>query len=159
MQRFLKKTIIVITIIAIVGGYAAWRKHAQQNPKLLFRTASVKRGDVAQTINATGTIEPVEVIDVGAQVAGLISSFGKDKDGKTVDYGSVVEEGGILARIDDSVYTAELAVAKAQMEQDKADELSASANIEQVKAKLLRQKQSGSGHRRQRGQTDIWFGL
>ncbi|EEF59552.1 efflux RND transporter periplasmic adaptor subunit [Pedosphaera parvula] len=137
MQRFLKKPIIAIVILALAGGYGAWRWHAQNGPKLSFRTAIVKRGDVATTISATGTIEPVEVVDVGAQVAGQISSFGKDKDGKTIDYGSVVEEGGILAKIDESVYTAELSVARAQMEQDKADELSAAANIEQVKAKLL----------------------
>ena len=45
--------------------------------------------------------EPEEVIDVGAQVAGQILSFGKDADGKTVDYGSHVREGTVLARIDD----------------------------------------------------------
>src|SRR5205814_5791110 len=58
-------------------------------------------------------------------------------EGKAVDYGSVVEEGGILAQIDDSVYAAELAVARAQLEQDRAGELSAGANIEQTKAKLV----------------------
>ncbi|MGA2138230.1 MAG: efflux RND transporter periplasmic adaptor subunit [Verrucomicrobiia bacterium] len=94
-----------------------------------FRTAVVKRGDVAATIAATGTIEPLEVVDVGAQVAGRISSFGSDRDGKTVDYGSVIDEGGLLAKIDESVYAADLSVAK-------ASELSAAANLEQMNAKL-----------------------
>jgi HlyD family secretion protein len=89
------------------------------------------------TISATGTIEPVEVVDVGAQVAGLIKSFGKDKDGKPIDYGSVVEEGSVLAQIDDSVYAADLGVARAQMEQDKAGEVSALANVEQMEARLV----------------------
>jgi HlyD family secretion protein len=97
----------------------------------------VKRGDLVATINATGTIEPVEVVDVGAQVAGLVSSFGKDKDGKTIDYGSLVEEGTVLAQIDESVYAADLAVAKAQVEQDIAGESSAAATLEQMKAKLV----------------------
>jgi HlyD family secretion protein len=96
----------------------------------------VKHGDVAATISATGTIEPIEVVDVGAQVAGLIKAFGTDAAGKTIDYGSVVEEGAMLAKIDESVYAADLAVAKAQMEQDKAGELSAAANLEQARAKL-----------------------
>ena len=96
----------------------------------------VKRGDVVATISASGTIEPVEVVDVGAQVAGQISEFGKDIAGKTIDYGSVVDEGAVLAKIDDSVYAAALAVAKAQVEQAKAGELSASANLDQMKAKL-----------------------
>src|SRR5205823_5954069 len=82
-----------------------------------------------------GTIEPVEVIGVGAQVAGLIRSFGKDKDGNPIDYGSIVEEGTILARNDDSVYAADLSLAKAQVEQDQAGELRAAADLQQMKAK------------------------
>jgi HlyD family secretion protein len=97
----------------------------------------VKRGDVAATISASGTIEPEEVVDVGAQVAGLIKSFGTDINGRTIDYGSVIEEGAVLAKIDESVYAADLAVANAQMEQDKAGELSADANLDQMKAKLI----------------------
>jgi HlyD family secretion protein len=76
-------------------------------------------------------------VDVGAQVDGLITTFGEDKNGKTIDYGSVVEEGTILAKIDESVYAADLAVAKAQVEQDRAGEASAAANLEQMKAKLI----------------------
>ncbi len=94
-----------------------------------FRTAVVKRGDVTATISSSGTIEPEEVVDIGAQVAGLIKSFGTGIDGKTVDYGSVVAEGAVLANIDDSVYAADLSVAK-------AGELSAAANLEQMNAKM-----------------------
>jgi HlyD family secretion protein len=89
----------------------------------------VKRGDVTATIGATGTIEPLETVDVGAQVAGRISAFGTDKDGKTVDFGSVVQQGALLAKIDDSVYAADLSVAK-------AGQLSADANLEQMNARL-----------------------
>jgi HlyD family secretion protein len=48
-------------------------------------TRESSRGDVAATISATGTIEPVEVADVGAKVAGRINSFYTDKDGRTID--------------------------------------------------------------------------
>jgi HlyD family secretion protein len=113
----------------------AWWALGHANHQLSFRTATVKHGDIAATISATGTIEPVEVVDVGAQVAGRIDSFGNGIDGKTVDYGSVVAEGAVLAKIDESVYAADLAVARAQLEQDKAGELSAQANLQQMKAK------------------------
>ncbi len=69
-----------------------------------------------------------------AQVAGLILTFGKDKDGKTIDYGSVVEEGTILAQIDDSLYAADEAQVAAQLQQ-------AEANLEQMKAKLYQAQQ------------------
>ncbi|MDB6065408.1 MAG: efflux transporter, family, subunit [Pedosphaera sp.] len=136
MSRF-KKLIFVIVAITCVGGVVGWRWSGRNHHKMAFRLASVNRGDLVATISATGTLEPVEVVDVGAQVAGLILAFGKDKDGKTVDYGSSVEEGTILAKIDESVYAADLAVAKAQLEQGKAGELSAAANLEQTKARLV----------------------
>jgi HlyD family secretion protein len=137
VQRLLKTPVIAMVVLALVGGAGIWWWRARGGPRILFRTATVKRGDLVATINATGTIEPVEVVDVGAQVAGLITSFGEDKNGKTIDYGSVVEEGTILAKIDESVYAADLAVARAQVEQDRANEASTAANIEQTKAKLV----------------------
>ena len=129
MQRFLKIPIIVAGVAVLAIGAGAWWWHARSSSQLSYRTALVKRGDVAATISASGTIEPVEVVDVGAQVAGLIKSFGTDISGRTIDYGSVVDEGAVLAKIDDSVYAADLSVAR-------AGELSAVANVEQMKAKL-----------------------
>jgi HlyD family secretion protein len=137
MQRFLKPLPIAVLIVILAGGTGAWWWHTRNNSKLSFRTAVVKRGDVVSTISASGTIEPEEVVDIGAQVAGLIKAFGTDINGKTIDYGSVIEEGAVLAKIDDSVYAAALAVANAQVEQAKAGELSAEANIDQMKAKLI----------------------
>ena len=123
MQRSLKVPVLagIIVLICILAGL--WWLHSGGGSKASFRTAAVKRGDVAATISATGTIEPVEVVDVGAQVAGLIKSFGTDVNGKAIDYGSVVEKDAVLATIDDSVYAANLGVAQAQVDQDKAAEL------------------------------------
>ena len=130
------KTASVIGATLFVIAVGSWWVQARNNPRSSFRVAAVKRGDLMATITATGTIEPVEVVDVGAQVAGQIISFGKDKDGKTIDYGSTVEEGTILAQIDDSVYAADVALAQAQLEQDKAGEVSAAANLEQTKVEV-----------------------
>jgi HlyD family secretion protein len=101
-----------------------------------YRTATVSRGDVTSTIDATGTIEPEEVVDVGAQVAGMIKEFGKDKNGKPIDYNSSVEEGTVLAQIDDSLYAADLKQAQAQQEAAQAGVVVAQANLDQLKAKL-----------------------
>jgi HlyD family secretion protein len=134
-QRLLKKPLIAIAIVALAAGTGAWWWRARNSGSLSYTTAVVKRGDIVATISATGTIEPVEVVDVGAQVAGRVSFFGTDTDGKLIDYRSVVEEGMVLAKIDDSVYAAELGVARAQLEGDKAGELRAAADLEQTKAK------------------------
>nr|CBX27237.1 hypothetical protein N47_A12660 [uncultured Desulfobacterium sp.] len=105
-----------------------------------YRTEKVKRGDLMVTISATGTVEPEEVIDVGAQVAGRILEFGKDKNNKTIDYGSVIGEGTVLAQIDDSLYAADAAQAAAQVQQSRASLERAKADIEQIKAKLYQAK-------------------
>jgi HlyD family secretion protein len=135
-HRNKKPVLIAIGLVvcaAIIG--VGW--HLNGTQAVEFKTVALRRGDLLSTISASGTIEPLEVIDVGAQVAGLIRSFGKDKGGKPVDYGSLVEEGGVLAVIDDSVYNADLALANAQVEQDRAGELSAAANLQQIKARLV----------------------
>jgi HlyD family secretion protein len=137
MQPLLKKPLIAVPLVVLAGAGLAWWWHGRDSARLSFTTAPVKRGDLVATISATGTIEPVEVVDVGAQVAGRISSFGTDTEGKTVDYRSVVEQDAVLAKIDDSVYAADLGVAKAQLEQDLAGEVSAAANVEQAKAKFV----------------------
>src|SRR5499427_7140891 len=137
LVRFLlKKPLIAVGLLALAIAVLGWSWHARNGHIVLFNTATVKHGDLVATISATGTIEPIEVVDVGAQVAGLIKAFGKDKNGSPIDYGSVVEEGTVLAKIDDSVYTADLALAQAQVEQDKAGELSAAASLQQLKAKI-----------------------
>src|SRR5215472_276890 len=129
MQRVFRPRIILGVLLLAGLGAAAWFWRSRSGPTLSFATATIKRGNVTASIGATGTIEPLETVDVGAQVAGRISAFGKDKDNKTVDYGSIVQEGALLAKIDDSVYAADLSVSK-------AGQLSAAANLEQAKAKL-----------------------
>jgi HlyD family secretion protein len=139
MRRIVGITILVIIGLAVVLG--VWWFRSKGDKGATFRTAPLKRGDLVATISATGTVEPEEVVDVGAQVAGLISNFGKDKNGKTIDYGSVVEEGTVLAKIDDSLYAATVESARAQFQQAGANKISAEANVLQMKARLLQARQ------------------
>jgi HlyD family secretion protein len=136
MKSLVKKVVIVLAVLALVGGASAWYLRRENGQAAAFRTAQVTRGDLVVGIDATGTLEPEEVIDVGAQVAGQIVSFGKDVDGKTVDYGSHVEAGTVLAKIDDSLYSAQAAEADAQLQQAQAGLRVAQANLEQANAKL-----------------------
>ena len=85
------------------------------------------RADVVATIAASGTLEPVELVDVGSQVSGKIVAFGTDADGAEVDYCSIVTNGMVLARIDDVTYLADLDVARAQLANAEASVASARA--------------------------------
>jgi len=136
MKPKIKTIIAVLVVFGLIGATVAWYQKSGAEDGNNFRTAQVTLGDLRLNISATGTVEPEEVIDVGAQVAGRILSFGKDVNGKTVDYGSVVDEGTVLARIDDSIYSADEASAEAQVQSAKAGIQRAQADLNQMKAKL-----------------------
>jgi len=133
-----KKAILLIVVIGIVAGIAGgwWYFNKGKAKNVTFRTAEVTRGDILSTISATGTVEPEELVDVGAQVAGQVLAFGKDEEGNEVDYGSPVAEGTLLAKIDDTTYASDVALATAQLEQAKAGVESSQADLLQLKAKL-----------------------
>ncbi len=135
-----KKSVIVAVIVIMVLGFAGagagWYFFGRaQGEATLYRTAEVKRADLVVSIAATGTVEPEEVVDVGAQVAGQIVSFGKDQSGKPIDYGSTVAAGMVLAQIDDSLYAADAAQATAALEAAKAGVVRAEADRRQAGAK------------------------
>jgi HlyD family secretion protein len=134
VKRWPRLALIGLLVFLAATGWWFWSRSHQGNGS--FRTAAVTQGSLQASISATGTVEPEEVVDVGAQVAGKIVAFGKDKHGKTVDYGSVVEPGMVLARIDSSLYAADVEAVKAQVAQNKAQVQFAQANLEQLKAKL-----------------------
>src|SRR5665811_1448418 len=132
------RRILVIIVVAVVAALALTFYLLRGSGKSAgFKTVQVKRGDLQATISATGTVEPEEVVDIGAQVAGRIVTFGKDKSGGEVDYGSFVEAGTVLAQIDDALYAADAASAKAQLAQAKAAVQKAQADLGQMQAKLL----------------------
>ncbi len=123
-------TALLVLVLAAGGGLGVWYWQSQHGPRNTFRTAAVERGDLLATISATGTTEPEEVIDVGAQVAGRIEKFGRDPNDsrKAIDYGTEVEEGTVLAQLDDSLY-------RAKVEQCKANLARAEADLKQLEAK------------------------
>ncbi len=125
---------LVIALLLVTGGWSYWR--AKSKPTTVFRTEAVTRGDLVPNISATGTVEPQEVVDVGAQVEGQIISFGTDDKGKMIDYGSTVEAGTVLARIDDTLYQADAANANAALAQAKAGVTKSIADLAQMQAKL-----------------------
>lgn len=128
---------LLLALAAVAAGAWLVFDRGDEAPQgASFRTEPVTRRDLVATIDATGTVEPEEVVDVGAQVAGKIVAFGTDKEGTPIDYGSTVEEDTVLARIDDSLYAADLAQANAQLESAHAAVTRAQADVTQMQAKL-----------------------
>ena len=125
----MRTIVIVVLLIGLAaGGTLYYSKYVAAEQNSTYRTATVKRGDLLITIRATGTAEPQDVVDVGAQVQGRIIELGKDPrgdtdpryKGKVIDYTTEVTKGCLLASIDDSVYTANRDQAKASLDRAKS---------------------------------------
>ncbi len=137
MRKVRKYLILFVLAAAAAYGifYFYQKREAEKNKLPEYRVELLKNGNIVESISATGTIEPEELVDVGAQVGGMIATFGRDKKGKEIDYGSEVKAGDVLAQIDDSLYTATLRQAEAQVQQANANLLSAKAQLLQQKAR------------------------
>jgi HlyD family secretion protein len=133
-----RAVILVIVLLVIAGGaYGGWKWYdSRGDAQPVYRTGTVKKTDIAQTISATGTVVPEDVIDVGAQVNGQIDTFGTDKAGKQVDYRSEVVEGQTLATIDDALYQADLSSARAQKASAQAQVSQSDAQIGEADAQI-----------------------
>ena len=138
-MRLFKWLIILLVVGGGVGGGVYWYRQHASTPAVSYRTVPIQRGELLATIGATGTLEPEEVVDIGAQVAGQILTFGPDPhaQGKLVDYNSEVEEGSILAKIDESLYQADVDQNKAAVDSAKAGVNKAEADLGQAKAKYV----------------------
>ena len=86
-----KKIILIAVAVAVVVGGGIWfftgspAKH-----KVTYASATVSKGDISNSVTATGTIEPVIEVEVGTQVSGIIDKI-------YVDYNSVVTKGQLIA--------------------------------------------------------------
>ena len=142
MKKILLTLVAAVAAVLVIWG--VWSivkgKFLKTSAKMVFRTEKLSRNDVVRSISATGTVEPEELINVGAQVNGRIMQFGTDIDGKTVDYGSKVKKGAVLALIDDVIYKSELQQAQASREQAKAAIMTAEASIKECSANEIRAK-------------------
>jgi len=100
-----------VALVLVIGGaaYGVYRyrqKEEQATPE--YRTATVTRGDITQSVTANGQISAVRDVQVGSQISGTIKEI-------KVDYNSQVKEGEIIAQIDPSTYARSVEEAEAQV--------------------------------------------
>src|SRR5215469_12438294 len=109
------KGFLLVLVAAVIGGgvwYFAFARNRGGDPQ--YNTVAVDRGDLTQTVTATGTLNPVTNVLVGCQVSGRISKV-------YVDYNSIVKAGQLIAEIDPKTYEAQLAQANANLANQKAN--------------------------------------
>lgn len=121
----------VIAVVVVVLGGAAWwwlsgSGTSADSKAARFRTAKVERGEVIEGVQASGTVQPVLLVQVGTQISGAIDKL-------FVDFNSKVKEGQTLALLD----TRRL---EAQVAQDEASVSRATADLERLRATLTSSK-------------------
>jgi HlyD family secretion protein len=142
-RRHMKWILIVLAALSLIGaaGGGVWYLR-NGHVASAFRTVAIQRGDMVVTVNATGTVQPEKLVNVGAQIAGQITGFGPDPRDKNreIDYGSPVEKGTVLALIDDAVYQVQVKRAKADLARAKADLLQLQSKEKQAERDWQRLK-------------------
>ena len=123
--------LLILAILAGVGVFAAFRLTRKTGAE--YFTAKVEQGDIRQVIEATGTINPVTLVQVGSQVSGMISKL-------YVDFNSKVTQGEVIAEIDPKLFQGAVLQAQADLQNAQAMLVAAKANLAKDQATLTQNK-------------------
>lgn len=120
----MKRLLILLGIVIVLGAGAFWAFSAYQTNKKTprFKTESLTRGSIVSQVIATGTVNPVTLVQVGSQVSGTIQKL-------FADFNSVVRNGQIIAQIDPALF-------QAKVDQTEADLKHAKSFLEKEKTSL-----------------------
>jgi HlyD family secretion protein len=110
--------LVLIACFALGGGY--WWAHRPDGAR--FVTAEVTRGPIIRSVTATGTVNPVTVVQVGTYVSGPIVAI-------KADFNASVKAGELIAKIDPRPYAAQVAQSKAALANARAQLLKDQANL------------------------------
>ncbi|MNK51956.1 Macrolide export protein MacA [compost metagenome] len=122
-------SIIVLVVLAVI---VAWYLRKPTAPALA--TTAVSRGDIEQTVEATGVIDAYKLVSVGAQASGQIKSL-------KVQLGDTVKEGDLIAEIDATTQQNQVLNAQATLDQVKAQRSVQQASLREAELEFARQRQ------------------
>ena len=119
----MKKLILIVLVLVAVGVGAGVYTMRRNQPEPAVTAQQLSRGDIVDTVGATGTLEAVETVDVGTQVSGVVKEL-------HADFNSIVRKGQLIARLDPSLI-------QTQIEQQSANVARAEADVERLKVGLM----------------------
>jgi membrane fusion protein, macrolide-specific efflux system len=136
-RRTLVRAALILGACALLaaGGYAAWRAWFGEDggARVSVVSAPAQRGNLEDTVTATGTLQPKEFVDVGTQVSGQLKKL-------HVEVGEVVKAGQLLAEIDPSVYQARVDGDRAQLLNQRAQLTDRQAQLALAELQFTRQQ-------------------
>jgi HlyD family secretion protein len=111
----MKKRILITAAILVVAAAAILilKPFAKKETAATFETVNVTRGNITNTVTATGTIEAITTVEVGTQVSGILEHL-------YVDFNDNVKRGQLLAKLDETPLRTQLQQSQAQVDQAQA---------------------------------------
>jgi HlyD family secretion protein len=131
-RRYVKLAAVTLLVMAMVAA-VVWYSVSRNGAAIQYKTAPVSRGDLTVIVTATGTVQPVNQVDVGTEISGTIRTV-------DVDYNDRVKVGQVLARLDTDKLQAQvlqsqstLASADAKLAEAQATVVESRDNLERFK--------------------------
>ena len=127
------KTLLIGTLLAALIGGGWWLLREPETSALPeYTQVKMQRGDITAVVSATGTLNPVNTVQVGSQVSGTIQSL-------YADFNDRVKQGQVIAQIDPAIFRAKLAEAQANLKSAQAAAEKAWVSVQDAKRELDRQ--------------------
>ncbi|MGH8739254.1 MAG: efflux RND transporter periplasmic adaptor subunit [Burkholderiales bacterium] len=130
MKKALIGIAAVVAVLIATYAWFAWARSSDRGQPQA--SAVVQKGDLEDTVSATGTLQPRDYVDVGTQVSGQIKKL-------HVEIGDRVEKGQLLAEIDSTVYLTRVEATQAQLKNQQAQLAERQANLRLAEQKAQRQ--------------------
>lgn len=109
MNKKLKRYLTIAVILLAIGVIIYFLLPGSKNSAITLTTTIVKKGNISTAVTATGTVEPITLVDIGTQVSGVISKI-------YVDFNSEVKAGQVIAELDKRLLLTELENANANLQ-------------------------------------------
>ena len=123
----------IVIIVVVAGAAAAWWFWPEDDGQQRLNTSKVEVRDIEVVVTATGRLQPLDFVDVGAQVSGQLERI-------HVEVGDFVEAGDLLAEIDATVLEARLDGVRAQLRFQQAQLRERQASLDLALINLNRQQ-------------------
>jgi HlyD family secretion protein len=109
------RSLLALVTVGGIGGGGYWLYAEARKPaKPTVAYAVVSRGDILNTVSATGQLEPLDKVEVGTQVSGVIKEL-------HADFNSIVKKGQLLAELDPRTFETQVLQADANVVRAQTD--------------------------------------